>query len=223
MTLKSIANKINIPLLLISFTYLAMWIVGLIGFVLSQLVSSLNIPYVIADYFILTLFYMLSMILPMIGILLYMDDIRPVSKRWYLAIPLLISAFLLTYVRDNLYMTSIFGVSFMSANGSLPFLETQIGQGLVSILFSISSILLVLSMPDIRRKVLRIPFALSIVMTISFSIYVIVTQVIRAYYSDVQIFGILHIICILLFGLFLSWFAVFEEELLSQFPDAKRK
>ncbi|WP_154717870.1 hypothetical protein [Methanolobus vulcani] len=110
-------------------------------------------------------------------------------------------------------MAAIYDISFMSANGSLPFLETQIGQGLVSIIFSISSILLILSMPDNRRKVMRIPFALSIVMTASISIYFIVTQVIRAYYSHVQIFGILHIICILLFGLFLSWFAVFEEYL----------
>jgi hypothetical protein len=149
----------------------------------------------------------------MLGILLYMDKIRPISKRWYLAIPLLISIFLLTYVRDHLYMAAIYDISFMSANGSLPFLETQIGQGLVSIIFSISSILLILSMPDNRRKVMRIPFALSIVMTASISIYFIVTQVIRAYYSHVQIFGILHIICILLFGLFLSWFAVFEEYL----------
>lgn len=213
MTLKTITDRINIPLLFTSFTYTALWIIGIISLILTQLVPSLFISYTTANYIILSLFYILSMILPMLGILLYMDKIRPISKRWYLAIPLLISIFLLTYVRDHLYMAAIYDISFMSANGSLPFLETQIGQGLVSIIFSISSILLILSMPDNRRKVMRIPFALSIVMTASISIYFIVTQVIRAYYSHVQIFGILHIICILLFGLFLSWFAVFEEYL----------
>lgn len=211
MTFKSIVNRTNIPLLLISFTYTSLWIVGVLSLILLPLAQKLNYLDMM-DYLLLALFYLLSMILPMLGILLYMDNIRPVSKRWYLALPLLISVFMLTYIRDNLYMATVYEISFMSAKSSLPFLESTIGQAIAILLFSISTVLFILSMPDNKRKVMRIPFALSIIMTASMSIYYFVEQIIRDHYSAISILGFLHILCILLFGLFIGWFAVFEEK-----------
>lgn len=211
MTIKSIIDGTNIPLLFTSFSYLAMWILGIVAHILIQFTLKINIPIDITNHVVLVLFYILSLILPVIGILLFMNDSKRNSNRWYLAIPLLTSIFLLTYLRDYLYMERVYEISFISANSSLPFLESTIGKAFFSIFFSISSILFVLSMPDIRRKVMRIPFVLCIVMTVSITIYFLVDHFSKTYISENQIFGILHIICILLFGLFLSWFAVFEE------------
>lgn len=109
-------------------------------------------------------------------------------------------------------MATVYEISFMSAKSSLPFLESTIGQAIAILLFSISTVLFILSMPDNKRKVMRIPFALSIIMTASMSIYYFVEQIIRDHYSAISILGFLHILCILLFGLFIGWFAVFEEK-----------
>jgi hypothetical protein len=110
-------------------------------------------------------------------------------------------------------MAAMYDISFMSANSGLPFLETSIGQGIVFVSFSFSTVLFVLSMPNYRRKVMKIPFAISIVMTASISIYYFVEDVIKAYYSAISILAVLHILCILFFGLYLGWFAVLEKNL----------
>ncbi|TQD28430.1 hypothetical protein FKV42_01865 [Methanolobus vulcani] len=212
MTFKSIVNRTNIPLLLISFSYLSMWVLGIIAHVLIPFTLKINIPIDITNHVALVLFYILSLILPVIGTLLFMNDVKRNSNRWFLAIPFLLSIFLLTYLRDYLYMGLFYEISFISDTISLPFFDSKIGLAFISIFYSISSILLVLSMSDIRRKVMRIPIALSIVMTASITINFLVNHFSKTYIPENQIFGILHIICILLFGLFLSWFAVFEKK-----------
>jgi len=205
---KIITNGLNISLFLTSFTYLAMWILGIISFAIGPLVQNSMIPLEVSRYIYLFLFYLLSLFLPLVGILLFMDNTRPSSPRWYLGIPLFVSIFLITFLRDSMYMTSLYNISFVSSYDSLHILDSAIGKAFVTIFFSISSLLFTLSVAESKRKLMRVPLVVSIVMFVSIAVYCIVDIFSKTYMSAAQIFGILHIVSIFFFGLSLIWIAV---------------
>lgn len=208
---KIITNRSVISLLLISFAYLAMWILGIVSFAIGPLVQKSLITLDVSRHIYLYLFYLLSLFLPLFGILLFMDNMRPSSPKWYWGIPLFVSIFLITFLRDSMYMASLYNISFVSAYDNLHILDSQIGKAFVTIFFSISSLLFTLSVPENKRKLMKAPLIISIFMSISIVIYCIV-DLFSNTYSETQIFGILHVLGVFLFGVSLVRVAIDYEK-----------
>jgi hypothetical protein len=196
------------PLLLISFTFLAMWILGAISLVLAPFVRNLVLPLETSRHIYLLLIYLFSLFLPAVGLLLFMNKIRRSSSRWYLGIPLFIAVFLITFLRDSMAMAPFYGISFIPAYDSLHILDSQAGKTFISIFFSLSSLLFTLSVPENKRKIMVTPFRISIFASASIIIYNLVDFLSRSYISANQIFGILHVLGIFFLGLSLVWVAV---------------
>lgn len=205
---KIITNRSNISLLLTSFTYLAMWILGIISFAIGPLVQNSLITLEVSRHIYLFLFYLISLFLPLFGILSFMDNIRPSSPKWYFGIPLFVAIILITFLRDSMYMTSLYSISFISAYDNLHILDSQIGKAFVTIFFSISSLLFTLSVPEDKQKLMKVPIIISIIMSISITIYCTVDLFSKIYVNEAQIFGILHVLGIFLFGLSLIRVAI---------------
>ena len=136
---------------------------------------------------------------------------RPSSPKWYWGIPLFVSIFLITFLRDSMYMASLYNISFVSAYDNLHILDSQIGKAFVTIFFSISSLLFSLSVPENKRKLMKAPLIISIFMSISIVIYCIV-DLFSNTYSETQIFGILHVLGVFLFGVSLVRVAIDYEK-----------
>lgn len=205
---KIIHNKSKVSLLLISSTYLSLWILGFLSFFISPLVRNSFVSLETSRYIYLSIFYITSLFLPAAGFVFFIENIRSSSSRWYRGIPLFISVFLLTFQRDTMYMSSFYSVSFIPAYDSLHVLDSQTVKAFVSIFLSISSVMFALSMPEEKRHLMKVPLIISIVMTASVSIYFTVDTLSKTYISENQLFGFLHILTVLFFGLSLVWVAV---------------
>ncbi|WP_407283025.1 hypothetical protein V7O61_00905 [Methanolobus sp. WCC1] len=107
-----------------------------------------------------------------------------------------------------MYMSSVYSVSFIPAYDSLHVLDSKTVMVFVSILFSLSSVMFTLSVPEEKRLLMKVPLIISIVMTASISIYFLVDTLSKTYISENQLFGFLHILTVLFFGLSLLWVAV---------------
>ncbi|MDK2948294.1 MAG: hypothetical protein PWQ63_1454, partial [Methanolobus sp.] len=203
-----IYNKSRLSLLLISLTYLSLWILGFMSFFISPLIRHSFISPEAPRYIYLSIFYITSLFLPAAGLVFFIENIRSGSSIWYLGIPLFVSIFLITFQRDNMYMSSLYSVSFIPAYDSLHVLGSKTVMVFVSILFSLSSVMFTLSVPEEKRLLMKVPLIISIVMTASISIYFLVDTLSKTYISENQLFGFLHILTVLFFGLSLVWVAV---------------
>ena len=82
-------KKPGIYLILISSTFLAMWISNILSFFYSS------------DLLYLACKYLLSLIIPTIGLILFLNSTRTRSSTWYLGLPLFIGMILISFLRDG--------------------------------------------------------------------------------------------------------------------------
>lgn len=187
-------KKPGFHVFLISFVFLAMWILGAISLVLAPFVRNLVLPLETSRHIYLLLVYVFSLLLPAVGLLFFMNDIKGSSPRWYLGIPLFVAVFLITFLRDSMAMASFYGISFIPAYDSLHILDSQAGKAFIATFFSLSSSLFTLSVPENKRKIMVTPFRISIFVSASIIIYNLVDFLTKSYISANQIFGILHVL-----------------------------
>ncbi len=203
-------KKPGFYLFLISLTFLVMWILFAISFILSPLISNLLISLELSRYIYIFLFYLFSILLPAVGLIFFMNYIKN-SSRWYLGIPLLIAVFLMTFLRDSMTMARFYSVSFISAYDTLQILDSMATKAFIQIFFSLSALLFVLSVPESKAKLMKMPFRMAIVASASIIIYHSVAFFV--YIPENQLFGFLHIISIFLLGLLLLRAAInYDEE-----------
>ena len=142
-------NKISlkspgINLILISFAFTAMWIVGAFSIILSSLIPSLLSAQTLGK-FCLASMYICSFIIPLVGLVSYIRDNKAKSSKYYLAIPLLISVFFMTLYRDINHMHFFYKVSLF---GKMGFELNSLMIAAVFVFFALSALLFVYSAPQ---------------------------------------------------------------------------
>ncbi len=173
-----------------------MWITGFF----STLMSS---PYVYV-----CLLYLFSLLLPAIGLLLFMSSTRKNSTRWYWGVPLLIGLFLITFLRDNMAANFFYEWSFISTFDTLNLLETAPLRISIMIFFSLASVLFCLSADNGVRAKMRIPLMLSIISSLTVIIF-FMDHLARGALANSSLYGI-HVIVILFIGLSFLWLAIYD-------------
>ncbi|MDW7731955.1 MAG: hypothetical protein SCH66_05955 [Methanolobus sp.] len=143
--------KINIPLFLMSFGFMAMWISGFI----STFISS--------SFVYLCSLYLFSLFLPAIGVLLFMKNMKTGSSRRYWGVPFLLGLFLITFLRDSMIMPFFYDGSFISTFDRRGFLGYDSIRYPAMIFFPLSSAVFCMSVPNGKRNVMILPFVLSII------------------------------------------------------------
>lgn len=196
---KASIKKPGFYLFLISLTFLAMWILGAISLILSPLISKLLISLELSRYIYIFLLYLFSMFLPAVGLAFFMNSIRISSSKWYWGIPLLIAMVLMTFLRDDLNL--VYDPSFISLYDRSSFLGSMATKAFIQIFFSLSALLFVLSVPESKGKLMKMPFKVAIVASASIIIYHSVEFFV--YIPENELFGFLHIISIFILGLLL--------------------
>lgn len=173
-----------------------MWITGFF----STLMSS---PHVYV-----CLLYLFSLLLPAIGLLLFMSSARENSTRWYWGVPLLIGLFLITFLRDNMAANFFYEWSFISTFDTFNLLETAPLRISIMIFFSLASVLFCLSADNGVRTKMRIPLMLSIISSLIVIIF-FMDHLARGALANSSLYGI-HVIVILFIGLSFLWLAIYD-------------
>jgi len=200
---KTPIKKPGIYLILISSAFLAMWILGALS--LAQIIRE--------DSHHILIFYLLSLFIPLVGIILIMNNIRDSSPRWYWGIPLLFSIILITLNRDNNIMSVVYETSFISRYDVIShILADNFFKYSVQIVFSLSMILFALSVPENKRDKMLLPFRIALFTLACDVIFTIMDVLVRyKYIGSISVhnnFGGLYIMGIFVFGLSMIWTAV---------------
>lgn len=205
MEIKSI-DLMKLSIILISFTYLAMWITNIISTLLSYPLVSVGMT----DLFAFILLYLFSLVLPAIGLLIFMKHIKKNSTRWYWGIPLLIAVFLITFYRDNTLMPVLYRESFISSFDTWNILDPLPIIYMIIIFLSLASAMFCLSVPEEKRNIMKLSFMLSAFAAIFIIIFAIISLIEASdynsffsnslYYINAYFYAI-HVIFILFLGL----------------------
>ncbi len=204
-------NKISlkspgINLILISFAFTAMWIVGAFSIILSSLIPSLLSAQTLGK-FCLASMYICSFIIPLVGLVSYIRDNKAKSSKYYLAIPLLISVFFMTLYRDINHMHFFYKVSLF---GKMGFELNSLMIAAVFVFFALSALLFVYSAPKSKAKIMEIPYIFSILLLL-LSITYAFTSIAYSFFvkylpqSMMDSFGMIYFLMTPLFGLSLIW------------------
>lgn len=204
-------NRISISqerlsLFLISLTFFAWWIEA---FVCMFITWNMPDPPLVN----LLSLYLFSLILPIIGLLVFMKNTKKTSSRWHWGIPLLIGLILYTFIRDFLFMRSFepgalfqftYGQSLVSSFDKWDLLKhssvaTSPIINFISVFFSLASALFCLSVPEEKRKIMMLPFVLSLVTAFSNTILFVEYSIRNP--GDVPIFFYVYSISIIVLGL----------------------
>lgn len=160
---KRFAINTEKSLIMISSTYLAMWILGAVSaFFISPFVEKHIVSLEMSASIHIFLLYLFSMLLPVAGLLLFMNSIKERSTRWYWAGPLLIAIFLITLLRDIGVMDYLYTMSFIKTYDASNILHNDIVVSFIQLFFAFSSILFTLSVPAEKRRKMVIPFGISV-------------------------------------------------------------
>jgi membrane protease YdiL (CAAX protease family) len=135
-------KKPGICLILISSTFLAMWILALIPIPPSHFK-----PQTVDNIYIFSL-YLFSFLIPAVGLLLFLNHIKKISSRWYWGVPLLFTVVLITLNRDNNILGPFYDTSFIVSYGEISdFLSNSFFKYSVSIVYCLSMLLFTMSVP----------------------------------------------------------------------------
>ncbi|WP_321428542.1 hypothetical protein [uncultured Methanolobus sp.] len=179
MVLKSI-NLMKLSIILISFTYFAMWITNIISTLLSYPLVSVGMT----DLFAFILLYLFSLALPAIGLLIFMKHTKENSTRWYWGIPLLIGIFLITFYRDNTLMPVLYSESFIASFDIWNILDPRPIIYLIIIFLSLASAMFCLSVPEEKRNNMKLPLMISIFAAIFIIIFSIISLIEASTYNS---------------------------------------
>lgn len=198
-------KQIEYPLILISFAFLALWLLGAFYVLLSPLEAVSLLSFKEAQPIYIFLMYTFSLIIPTIGLLIFMKDNMKKSSRWYFGIPFLVSIFLMTLLRDEKYMSMFFEISYISTYDVSEFLSSKTGQALINIFFSSASVSFILSVPKNKKEIMKIPLIVSIITAASIIIFYLAYLPFNTTIDSLYYLGIL---CSFLLGIALLRVAV---------------
>lgn len=199
-------SQTKLSLFLISLTFFAWWIEA---FVCMFITWNMPNPPLIN----LLSLYLFSLLLPAVGLLIFMKNTKKTSSRWYWGIPFLIGLILYTFIRDFSFMRPLepgvlfqftYGQSFIASFDKWHLLErrsiaTDPFINSISIFFSLASALFCLSVPEEKRKKMMLPLGLSLVAALSNMILFVEYSMKNP--GDVPIFFYIYSIAILILGL----------------------
>lgn len=160
-------KKIELSLSLISFTFLALWLIGALYLVVLPFEGVPLLSFESLQPIYIFLMYMFSLIIPVFGLLVFMKDNRKCSPRWYFAFPFLVAIFLMTLLRDEKYMSMFFETSYILIYDVSGILSSKKGQALISAFFSLASVLFILSVPERKKEIMKISYIVSVITTAS--------------------------------------------------------
>lgn len=200
----------GIYLILISSTFLAMWILALI-----PIPPSYFKPQTVDSIYVFSL-YLFSFLIPAVGLLLFMNHIKKNSPRWYWGVPLLFTIVLITLNRDNNILGPFYDTSFIASYGEISdFLSINFFKYSVSIVYCLSMLLFTISLPENKRNKMSTPFRVSLFTLACVVIFTIADLLARyKYVGTVSLrenFGLLYILGIFFFGLSLTWSGIHYE------------
>ena len=203
-------KKPGIYLILISSTFLAMWILALI----PPLPFYFK-PQTVDNIFIFSM-YLFSFLIPTVGLFLFMANIKKHSPRWYWGVPLLFTIILITLNRDNNILGPFYDTSFIASYAEISdFLSNNFFKYSVSIVYCLSMLLFTMSVPENRRNKMSTPFKISLFTLACVVIFTIVDVLSRYKHigtvSLSENFGLLYILGIFFFGLSLTWSGIHYE------------
>lgn len=203
-------KKPGIYLILISSTFLAMWILALI-----PIPPSYFKPQTVDSIYIFSL-YLFSFFIPTVGLLLFMDHIQNISSRWYWGATLLFTIVLITLNRDNNILGPFYDTSFIASYGEISdFLSNNFFKYSVSIVYCLSMLLFTTSVPENKINKMSTSFRISLFTLACVVIFTIVDLLARYGYADTvslsENFGLLYILGIFFFGLSLTWSGIYYE------------
>jgi hypothetical protein len=203
-------KKPGIYLILISSTFLAMWILALI-----PIPPSYFKPQTVDSIYILSL-YLFSFFIPTVGLLLFLNHIKKISSRWYWGVPLLFTIVLITLNRDNNILGFFYETSFTASYSSIShFLSGNFFKYSVQIVFSLSMLLFVMSVPENKRNKMSTSFRVSLFTLVSVLIFtavdILLNWEIIPFTTVHNNFWGLYVFGIFIFGLSLFWTALHYE------------
>ena len=159
----------EIYLILISFTFLAMWISNIISFFYSS-----DILYLVSKY-------LFSLIIPTIGLILYLNYIRTRSSTWYLGLPLFIGMILISFLRDSAIVYGEIPFSLIRQYDTSHLLDqTSVGRS-IEIFFALSSLSFALSVPKNMKRKMYVPIRISVFTVACITIATVLQLIVKQY------------------------------------------
>ncbi|WP_321420193.1 hypothetical protein [uncultured Methanomethylovorans sp.] len=188
-------------LILISFTFLAMWISNIISFFYSS-----DILYLISKY-------LFSLIIPTIGLILYLNYIRTRSSTWYLGLPLFIGMILISFLRDGAILYGEIPFSLIRQYDTSHLLDQNSVVRSIEIFFALSSLSFALSVPKDTKRKMYVPIRISAFTVACITIATIIQLIVKQYQNYAAYLWFSNVLGLLFFGLSLIWIAVnYEKE-----------
>jgi len=186
----------EIYLILISFTFLAMWISNIISFFYSS-----DILYLVSKY-------LFSLIIPTIGLILYLNYIRTRSSTWYLGLPLFIGMILISFLRDSAIVYGEIPFSLIRQYDTSHLLDqTSVGRS-IEIFFALSSLSFALSVPKNMKRKMYVPIRISVFTVACITIATVLQLIVKQYQNYAAYLWFFNVLGLLFFGLSLIWIAV---------------
>lgn len=186
----------EIYLILISFTFLAMWISNIISFFYSS-----DILYLVSKY-------LFSLIIPTIGLILYLNYIRTRSSTWYLGLPLFIGMILISFLRDSAIVYGEIPFSLIRQYDTSHLLDkTSVGRS-IEIFFALFSLSFALSVPKDMKRKMYVPIRISAFAVACITIATVLQLIVKQYQNYAAYLWFSNVLGLFFFGLSLIWIAV---------------
>lgn len=189
-------KKPGIYLILISSTFLAMWISNILSFFYSS------------DLLYLACKYLFSLIIPTIGLILFLNSTRTRSSTWYLGLPLFIGMILISFLRDGAIVYGEIPFSFIRQYDTSHLLDQNFTARYIEVFFALSSLLFIFSLSQDMKKKMYIPFRISVFTLACISIATVLQLMVKQYLDFAAYLWFFNMLGNFFFGLSLIWIAV---------------
>ncbi len=186
----------GVYLILISSTFLAMWISNILSFFYSS-----DILYLVSKY-------LFSLIIPTIGLILFLNYIKTRSSTWYLGLPLFIGMILISFLRDGAIVYGEIPFSLIRQYDSSYLLDQNSVVRSIEVFFALSSLLFALSVPKDMKRKMYIPVRISAFTVACITIATVIQLIVKQYQDYAAYLWFSNVLGLLFFGLSLIWIAV---------------
>jgi len=183
-------------LILISFTFIAMWISNTISFFYSS-----DIVHLVSKY-------LFSLIIPTIGLILYLNYIRTRSSTWYLGLPLFIGMILISFLRDGAIVYGEIPFSLIRQYDTSHLLDQNSVERSIEIFFALSSLSFALSVPKDMKRKMYVPIRISAFTVACITIATVLQLIVKQYQNYAGYLWFSNVLGLIFFGLSLIWIAV---------------
>ena len=189
-------KKPGIYLIPISSTFLAMWISNILSFFYSS------------DLLYLACKYLFSLIIPTIGLILFLNSTITRSSTWYLGLPLFIGMILISFLRDGAIVYGEIPFSFIRQYDTSHLLDQNSIARYIEIFFALSSLSFALSVPKDMKRKMYVPIRISAFTVACITIATVLQLMVKQYLDFAAYLWFSNVLGNFFFGLSLIWIAV---------------